>query len=389
MDLSIYFDSLDLENITGGEILAGTYAEQIMANDGNTFPNYRQANVAIVGIKEDRCARANQGCSESPDRVRKFFYQLYAPEGEVQVADLGNILPGNTIEDTYFAVRSVVAELVKCQVIPILIGGSQDLTYANYSAYEALEQTVNIVSVDPAFDLGDVEEPLTSGSYLGKIILHKPNFLFNYSNIGYQTYFVNPRMLDLMSKMHFDVYRLGEIQSDIREAEPIVRDADILSFDFGAVRQSDAPGNALATPNGLYGEEACAIFRYAGMSDKLSSVGLYELNPLCDRNGQTAHLAAQMVWYFLDGVASRKKDFPIGDKKDYLKYRVAMPASDHELIFYKSDKTDRWWMEIPYPPDGQMRFERHHMVPCSYADYQIACKEEMPDKWWKTFNKLS
>jgi len=44
--------------------------------------------------------------------------------------------------------------------------------------------------------------------------------------------------------------------------------------------------------------EAAGSFRYAGMSDKLSSFGIYEINPLFDNHDQTSHLAAQMIWYF-------------------------------------------------------------------------------------------
>lgn len=388
MDLSIFFDPIDKYKVVGEQAVSNTLGEIVELNDGILFPDHVGAEVAIFGVMEERRAVTNNGCSEAPDFVRKFLYKLFCGQEQVKLIDLGNIKPGNTIDDTYYAVSSVVGELVKKNVLPIIIGGSQDLTYANYLAYEQLEQTVNLVSIDPTIDLGDVEDELNASSYLSKIVLHQPNYLFNYSNIGYQTYFTDPRVIDMMSKMYFDVYRLGEVKSNMQEVEPVVRNADILSFDMGAIRQSDAPGNANATPNGFNGEDACQITRYAGMSDKLSSVGFYELNPLMDHNGQTAHLVAQMIWYLLDGYKHRKRDFPIGKKSEYTKYRVALKDHEHELVFYKSDKSDRWWMDVPYPPNKRSRYERHHLVPCSYNDYQTACKEEMPDKWWRTFQKL-
>ena len=388
MDLSIYFEPLDTQKIIGDEPIPGTLGEAVDLNDGNYFPEYTKANIAIIGVEEERRALNNKGCAEGPDYIRKFLYKLYAAHTGVRVADLGNIKAGHSIEDTYYAVSSAVTELIKKNVLPIIIGGGQDITYANYTAYEQLEQHVNIVSVDPTIDLGDVDDELNSRSYLSKIVLHQPNYLFNYSNLGYQTYFTDPRIVDMMGKLYFDVNRLGDVRANMKEVEPVVRNADILSFDISAIRQSDAPGNANATPNGFYGEEACQIARYAGMSDKLSSVGFYEFNPLMDHNGQTAHLVAQMVWYLMEGYHQRKKDFPVGDKSKYTKYRVALKDHEHELVFYKSDKSDRWWMDVPYPPNQRSKYERHHLVPCSYSDYQIACKEEMPDKWWKTFQKL-
>jgi hypothetical protein len=214
--------------------------------------------------------------------------------------------------------------------------------------------------------------------------------------VAYQSYFANTDEIETLQKMYFDVYRLGHIQTKLEEVEPIVRNADILSFDISAIRQSDAPGCAHTTPNGLYGEEACQVMRYAGMSDKLSSVGIYELNPHFDNRGQTAHLAAQMIWYFLEGFSNRKDDFPLVSAKDYMKYRVAIPqpitsgqGEGHEIVFYKSLKSDRWWMEVPFRVDDKSKFERHHLVPCSYDDYLLACAEEMPDRWWQAYQKLN
>ena len=246
-----------------------------------------------------------------------------------------------------------------------------------------------MVVVDSCFDIGVAGQDLDSKSFLSKIILHQPNFLFNYSNIGYQSYFVDENALELMKKLYFDVYRLGYVRNSLEEVEPIVRNADMLSFDISALRQSDAPGNKNSSPNGFYGEEACQITRYAGLSDKLTSIGFYEVNPLCDNNQQTTHLVAQMIWYFIDGYYNRKKDYPIGDTSEYTKYRVSIQDDKHEIIFHKSNKSDKWWMNVPYPANKKIKYERHHLVPCSYNDYQMACKDDVPDRWWKAYRKLS
>jgi hypothetical protein len=65
-----------------------------------------------------------------------------------------------------------------------------------------------------------------------------------------------------------------------------------------------------------------------------------------------------------------------------------MLQEGHELVFYKSPKSDRWWMDVPYPAGQEKRYERHHLVPCSLEEYQQATNEEMPDRWWKTYQKL-
>lgn len=386
MDISIFFKPLKFKNTDFAE---GTIGSSININNDEGFPLIEKADIAIIGVKEDRGAVGNKGCAKAPDVIRDFLFKLYMPGQGLNIVDLGNINAGHDIGDTYFAVSSVIAELVKAKVTPVILGGGQDITYANYMAYEKLEQTVNLVSIDNAIDLVSLEGEINSRSYLGNIILHQPNFLFNYSNIGYQTYFVDPKILELMSKLYFDAYRLGQVRGHLEDTEPIIRNADILSFDVSAIRNADAPGSGQSTPNGFYGEEACQIARYAGMSDKLTSIGFYEANPKADVQDMTSHLVAQMVWYFMEGFASRKKDYPIGEKTDYLKYRVVIKDSKYEIIFYKSNKSDRWWMDVPYPEKLGSKYQRHHLVPCSYKDYQIACNDEMPDRWWTTYLKLS
>jgi formiminoglutamase len=354
----------------------------------DSFPDLDGVKVALIGIGESRNSTGNEGCSGAPDKVREHLYKLAVISG-VPIADIGNLRLGQTPNDTYSAVEFVCSELLGNNTIPIIIGGSQDLTYANYLAYQKLQQTVNLVCIDRKVDLGVSKDTIDSNSYLNNIIQHPSSLLFNLSLAAYQSYFVNDSEIETLKKMYFDVYRLGNIQSKKEEAEPIVRSADILSFDISSIRQSDAPACADTTPNGLYGEEACQIMRYAGMSDKLSSVGIYELNPEFDNRGQTAHLAAQMIWYFLEGFSNRKNDFPVIAGKDYMKYRVAIKAPEHEIVFYKSLKTDRWWMEVPFKVDDKSKFERHHLVPCSYDDYLLACAEEMPDRWWQAYQKLN
>ncbi|MCD4745527.1 MAG: formimidoylglutamase [Bacteroidales bacterium] len=390
MDIAIYFEPLEIPDyeLTEksqqkrlGDII-NTYVEQ------DKFPDLENTDIALIGIKEDRNAVNNKGCAEAPDHIRNYLYKLFMGNYNAKICDLGNIKNGHSINDTYFAVSSIIAELIKNNILPILIGGSQDLTYANYRAYENLGQIINMVAIDSIFDLGKTEQEIDSQSYLSKIILHQPNYLFNYANIGYQTYFVDQEATGLMKNLFFDVYRLGNIRTNIEEAEPIIRNADMLSFDISSIRQSDAPANGNASPNGFYGEEMCQIIRYAGLSDKLSSIGFYEVNPAFDRHDQTSHLVAQMIWYFIDGFYNRKHEFPYKDKYQYIKYSVAIKDQKDEIVFYKSKKSDRWWMDVPVKTNLKFIYERHHLIPCSYNDYETACKDDVPDRWWQTYQKL-
>lgn len=391
MSLIDFFSPVNSEEILAEADLFRSQYGKILDIYDQEFPKLDDADIAIIGVMDDRRAFNNKGCAEAPDAFRKQFYKLHQGGYRTKIVDLGNIKRGHSVTDTYVALKTVTTELIKKNIVPVIIGGGQDLTYAQYLAYEKLEQRVDLVVVDSSFDLQeDVEDmaDTTSRSYLNKVMLHQPNYLFNFSNIGYQTYFVNQESLDVFEKLYFDVYRLGTFSGKIEQAEPVLRNADMISFDMGAIRSSDASANGNATPNGFYGEEACQICRYAGMSDKLTSIGFYEFNPDLDKNGQTAILLSQMIWYFIEGYYHRKKDFPLQPKSSYIIYHTALKADDHEVVFVKSKKSDRWWMQVPYPNTKSVN-ERYHLVPCSYQDYQTAIDGEMPDLWWRTYQKLT
>lgn len=378
-----------------GQHLVDEYAEanaQIMGQklrihlELEGLPDLEGCQAAIIGVREDRGSE-NKGAAHAPEQIRHYLYGLYWGQWHGAVADLGDIYAGERLADTHIALSEVCGELLKRQIIPIVIGGSQDLTYGAYRAYDRLEQTVNMVAIDARFDLGQQNESLNHQSFLSHVILKKPYILFNYCNLGYQTYFVNQEEIDLMERMFFDVHRLGHLRGQIAEAEPMLRDADLVSFDLSAVRQSDAPANAQHSPNGFSGEEACALSRYAGISDKVSSFGIYECNPQFSDDGRTSHLAAQMIWYFLEGLYHRKGDYPLATKDDYEKFIVLVDDGEHELTFYKSPFSGRWWIEVPLKQDGKLSHERHQLIPCSYRDYEEAVRNEIPDRWWRAMKK--
>ena len=348
------------------------------------FPDLENVKIAIFAVNEDRNSQNNFGCGEGLEVIRTKLYELFPGNWDTNIADLGTVEKGNQVSDTYFAVKEIIASLIKRNIIPIIIGGGQDITYINYRAYDALEQSVNITTVDSRFDLGNLEEELTSQSYLSKIIMQEPNNLFNYCNVGYQTYFNSQEEISLLDNLFFDTYRLGEAKV-LENIEPAFRNSDIVSIDIGAVRQSEAPGNNNSSPNGFYGEEICAISRYAGLSDKVSSFGIYEYNSKHDNNDQTAHLIAQMIWYFIEGVNFRVKDYPFSGKENYQKFTILL-EEDEPLLFYKSNKSGRWWMEINILSNN--KYKRHALVPCTYKDYTDATKQVIPEKWYKAMRKM-
>ncbi|MGV9003224.1 formimidoylglutamase [Flavobacterium sp.] len=344
------------------------------------FPDVDKIKIAIIGVPE------NRGDFDAYEEVnltfiRKEFYKLYPGNWQSSLADLGDILPGNSVEDTFFALQKVIAKLLKLGIKSIVLGGSQDLTYPLYRAYDDLEQMVNLVAIDSKFDIGKPDDGVSSNSYLGKIILDEPNNLFNYCNIGFQTYFNSQEEIDLVEKLYFDAYRLGEISNNITLAEPVLRDADLVSIDLTTVKSSDSGNLYNFTPNGFNGKEICSLARYSGISDKVSCLGIFNHN----NTKEESVLIAQMVWYFIEGVNFRSNEYPFTSKSNYSKYIV--PLEEEEIIFYKSNKTERWWIEIPFFSNSHNKLKKNTLLPCSHEEYLIACNQEIPERWWKAQRK--
>jgi len=336
-------------------------------------------DLALIGVPESRVSD-NHGAENAPDEVRKRLYSLFSPNQKIKVVDLGNFKRGHLHSDTIVGLTDVLYFLLKQNITPIIIGGTQDLTFSNYAAYELLEQSVSIVSVDNRFDIGNSEMLFDNKSYLSKILFHDSKYLFNFSNIAYQTYFVSEEEIQLFDDLGFERYRLGVLRDGLNEVEPVLRDADIVSIDIGAVRFSDAPGNKQASPNGLFGHDLCQLSRFAGMSDKVSSFGIYEVNPAYDINSQTSYLAAQSIWHFIEGYYLRKNDFPFCDISEYTKFVVTDNKFENEFVFYKSGKSERWWLEIPASKTKQ---KKKTIIACASGDYKLATRNEIPERYMR------
>lgn len=380
-DISLFFQPVDDPKMDNPLRLGNTF--QIHSASG--FPSLDAKGIAIYFVPETR----DSGGQQPDDTFRTTLYSMFKGSSwKASLYDLGAIQPGENIKDTFHAVKSVNEELIKNNIIPVVIGGGQQLTTALYEAYEGLEQFVNLTTIDHCLDMNPEEKAVHSDNWLQPILLRKPCFLFNYANLGMQRHYNSPKTLELFEELYFDVHGLGQLKSDLKIAEPTMRNTDILSLDLASISTSAMDSRYYDEPNGFSAFEICNLMRYAGISDKLTSFGLFNLSHNAEAS-MTNKLLAQIVWYFIEGYEQRKGDFPIGSKKSYKKFRVHLDELNEEIVFSKSNKSGRWWMEVPYPGSTNSRFLRHQSVPCTYQDYQEAMRGEIPDLWWKTYQKLS
>src|SRR5690606_28875003 len=117
------------------------------------------------------------------------------------------------------------------------------------------------------------------------------------------------------------------------------------------------------SPNGFFADEICRLARYAGISDRVQAFGLFEIDALCDRDQATVKLGAQIIWYYLEGYINRKHDYPQASLEDSTKYVVQIDEIDFPIVFYNSNKTGRWWLEVE-APHGQENKQVSVIVSC-------------------------
>jgi len=324
------------------------------------MPDLKKVRAAIIGVGD-----------KEANAVREQLYRCAFPFPKASVADLGNLRKADA-----GLLIPVLYELLSGKVLPIVLAANDAFAPAQFLAYQEAKALTNLAVVDQSFQL--------DGAYSGILMPRHPQ-LFHFGVLGLQVHQTPPEAVQFLSKNHFDLLRLGKSRSNIEETEPVLRDADLLAFHLRALKQCEAPGVADPSPSGYFAEEACQLCRYAGMSDKLTSFGLYGLRLDMDRDSQTAQTAAQMIWYLLEGLFSRKGDYP-ASTQGLTEYVVDFRKLNYQLTFWKSAKSGRWWMQVPVPT--KRKHERHRLVPCSYQDYQSACREELPERLMQALGRF-
>ena len=380
-----YFDPVSDETINFKKKLnPNTIGFNVSCYSEDLFPDFENADIALIFVPE---SRAGNACLEpnSYYKIRQSFYGLFRGRWTSRIVDFGNLKLGADIKDTYFALNDVVSSLLSQSVFPIILGGSNDLVYPVYQSYDSFTRGVNLLCVDSRFDLLDEDMTnISSRNFLGYIIKQEPNHLSHFMNLGYQSYLCQNDESHLLDKMFFETCRLGDLRENINEAEPYLRNSDIVALDMSSIRQADAPGTTFPSPNGLEAHHSCVISRYAGMSDRVSSFGIFEFDASKDISNQTVNLMGQIIWYFLEGFNLRVKDYPNFNNINthYQKYFIPVKESNLQFIFYKSKNTGRWWVSSCIEFDEESNYQEK-IIPCSYQDYLNASAGDMPKRIYR------
>ena len=368
-----FVEPINLSYLSKDEGYRDTQLGKHIKSYESQLPDITDADIVLIGAGECRGAGFALNGFEAANAVRAALYNLYYWHAQVTIADIGNVKIGQSVQDSYAALRTVIAELILQNKKVVIMGGSHDLTLPQYHAYTAIPTLVNAVVADAKIDL-DLEARLPSDHFLEELFTGLPNHLNHYVHVGFQSYFMHPHMLETIDKLRFDCFRLGVVRESIEEMEPVIRDSHMMSFDISAIQHAQAPANII-TSNGFNGEEACVLMQYAGMSWKTSTIGLFGYQAELDHHGLTAIQMAQMIWYIIDGVHRGKKEAPLTALDRFKEFHIAF--SDIDTQFLQSKSTGRWWMKL----------HNEEWMPCSYKDYLVASNNEIPERWLRALER--
>ena len=386
VDLNDYFNPVSIEGPDFEHLTAQAgFPHNITIHTDNTpVKDIGKYKIALFGVPDGRNS-PNTGSMKGPDMIREQLYKLAKIPGRSKIIDLGNMKQGVTFNDTVAGLTDILSLLISENLFPVIIGGSSALIPAVDKALSQFLNKYTFTAVDSRIDFSNERKEPDSFNYLNAIINNHKSTFSHYINIGYQTYLNDQQIINRFLKRRSELIRIGDVRQAIYLTEPLFRDSDAAIFDISSVRQSDAPGTISPSPNGFYGEEICLLSRYAGISDKLRIFGLFDVNPEFDIRNQTTGLAAQILWFFLEGFSQKQYETPvlnISNSGRFIKYHVRVTDLDDDLIFVKSNLTDRWWIEL------QTEKDQNIYVACSHEDYLKANRNEVPERWVQAVERL-
>ena len=358
-----YFKPVDkklidlVENLNPNQV-----GNNIKINGRDDLSSILSSDLVIFSISDFRLDTTDKKSFNADKDFRKKFYSLFYSDWSLNLFDLGNLINGNLVSDTQFALKSIIEFCIKNQIFVISLGGPQYFTLDLYSSLKKNLSKINLVAINNKLEFSNENNE----SYLSKIIMDENNKLNHFSNIGFQKHLNSLDEIDLIKKMKFESLSLGKIKSDLNEAEPILRDSNLISFNVKSIKSGDI-NNAHQYPNGLTSYEFCSLSRFSGASLKSNVISYFENWDFSILNS----LLAEAIWYVIDGFSARIDETPDSDNDNFTYYFIEV--DNYKFKFYHSLLSDRWWVE--FLNDDVVSIKKN-IISCSYNDY-YNCKNSI------------
>lgn len=284
------------------------------------------ADVVLLGAADDTGITnggGRPGAATGPTELRRWLYrQTTGLGGELEtlrILDLGDVLPGATLEETHAEVERTVAALAPRAPTVVFLGGGHDLAYASHSGvFSACSGRAAIVNVDTHLDVRPPRDGtiVTSGTPFRRTLERWGDRVASYTVLAAQPQHGARPHAEWLRANRGRVVTLDELRQPPGVSERLRRELQVaaapagfatVSLDLDVVAAAWAPGVSAPPADGLAPEELARFMDVAGRDPKVALLDVVELSPPHDENGRTARLAALCVWRFLAGMAKRRR----------------------------------------------------------------------------------
>jgi len=331
-------------------------ADSVAINSGK-FPAITQKSILIIGL------------TSQSNLIRQYFYKYSNPFSGTDIFDLGNLKHDGTVTNINAGISEILLTLSEYNASFIILGSS------GININEGLVNGLNFKKINHSLVSPFVN--LESDSLIH--LLNKKKKHFHSGFIASQAFLNNTLDAQLLSETFNTTLSLGQIRSNIENCEPILRQADIFEFDLRSIKHSEFTQSEIKLPNGLTNHEACAICRYAGISNNIM-VHYFSNFALETQQESEQMQLAQMIWYTIQGIHSKFNDHPNVQSRNFNVFKCTGENAE-EMIFIQSIISDRWWMQVP-----QLK-EKKKVAPqfigCTLQDYEIAKDGFVPEIWYR------
>jgi formiminoglutamase len=275
----------------------------------------------LIGFPQEGASRP--GCADAPRAIRHWLYRLATWDSESGVdltamppLDVGDLRPRGNRQEAQDILGQAIGSLLRSGVVPVVLGGGAETTFAHYLGYVAAGRSVGALSVSADLEVGPAHEErgIPAGAFR-RALEHpaRPLLGGQWTCLGAQPHQVSRDHWYYAREKGASVRWYAEVRHSLAEYFTAERDrlshgssSLFVTLSASAVREADVPGNSVPSPVGFHGEDVLQCARLAGRSREVASLGLVDVNPRSDRDGQSARWAALLVWNFLIGVAQRR-----------------------------------------------------------------------------------
>ena len=269
--------------------------------------DYSDCKVVLVGCPQDVGVERNMGrvgAKHAPREIRKALYKYPVSKSheDLLLFDAGDLNVNGELEEVHERLMEVVKHFLKDHKKVIVLGGGNDISYADCRALSESTKNRNILAfnVDRHLDVR-AQERRNSGTPYRQLLEEKFVEPANFHEVGINSYSNSPIYTKYLLKLGVNIHYLGDLREfGIKDKiNQILEESETRSifwgFDMDVVRAVEAPGVSDPSPMGFTARGVCEIADCAAADPRTRIIEITEVNPEYDKDGITAKLAANII----------------------------------------------------------------------------------------------